>query len=687
MRMHRKFIYFLITIATLFSFQTLAQSVLKDSLDKVVQFNKLDSPTVKAALALGKIFRNEQDSAKSADYYFKALDLAKKSNFNRGITLSYVELGYLFELTQDMPKAETYYIKALQSAKKYQHFKELALAYSYMFFIYSAKSEFNNAVIYADSALNIYIRLNRKIDIANQYNNIGLMLFKQNKNKEAILNYQKALSIYEELGKTAESNKIGALNNIGLIFEALKNYDTAIKYFNSVRKTAIANGYAKQLNEVNNNLGSSYFYLKQYKKSYQYYYENLASSKASKDPVKYGIALSNLGNVTTELKLYKRAEEYFKQAILEFQKVNNFQGIGEAYVTYAKLLGLDERLSEANDLLQKALVISVKYNLPVLKQNVYESLAEINKLQKNYNQAYLMQDSAFKLKDENFNIETNKQIADLEIKYETSEKEKQIALNKTAIALGNMQLQKKNNWLLLSSFSILFLIVGTGLVVRNGKLKQKKLKSEAAYQLKLATAETTNQIQEEKLRISRELHDNIGSQLTFISNSIESFEAENGAAIKLNEAQTITKNTIRELRRTVWLINQPEFSLEEFVIKLRDYVRPYETGKPIINIISDEAPDCILKPITATNLFRIIQEGVNNSLKYADASLLEVTLNHQSNKLNVQISDNGKGFDLDKNSEGYGLKNIKARVETLKGECFYSSKLTEGTQINLILPL
>ena len=51
------------------------------------------------------------------------------------------------------------------------------------------------------------------------------------------------------------------------------------------------------------------------------------------------------------------------------------------------------------------------------------------------------------------------------------------------------------------------------------------------------------------------------------------------------------------------------------------------------------------------------------------------------------ITDNGKGFDLDKNSEGYGLKNIKARVETLKGECFFRTKPSEGTQINLILPL
>lgn len=685
--MNRKFTYLIILVAIAFNLPTFAQSNLKDSLIKAVQINKLDSPTVKAALNLGKMFRDEQDSTKSADYSFMALDLAKKVNFERGITLAYIEIGYLSELTQDMPKAQKYYGYGIQSAKKYQHLKELALAYSYVFYIYSARSEFSNAINYADSALTIYTKLRRKIDMANQYNNIGLLLFKQNKNKEAIINYQKALTLYEELGKSAEPNKIGALNNVGLVFEALKNYDTAIKYYNNVRSIAIANGYTKQLSEVNNNLGNSYYYLKQYKKSYQYYFENLAPSKKSNDPVVYGIALSNMGNVLTKLKDYAKGELYYKQSLIEYKKVNNQQGIGQTYLNYAELLRLTKRLNEANDLLQKALQIGEKYNLPVLRQSAYESLAEINKLQKNYDIAYLMQDSALQLKDANFNLETNKQIANLEVKYKTAEKEKQIAQNKSAIALGNIELQKKNNWLLLSGFSILFLVTGTGLVVRNSKLKQKKLKSEAAYQLKLATVETTNQIQEEKLRISRELHDNIGSQLTFISNSIESFEAENGTAVKLNEAQTITKNTIRELRRTVWLINQPEFSLEEFVIKLRDYVKPFETGKPIINIIAADSPDCILKPITATNLFRIIQEGVNNSLKYAEASLLEVTLTHQNNQLNVLITDNGKGFDMDKNSEGYGLKNIKARVETLKGECSFQTKPTEGTKISINLPI
>lgn len=676
------FLFFLFNVTGLF-----AQTAIKDSLLRITKANKLDSPTVSAYLNLGKIYRVEQDSALSADSYFKGLSLAKKIDFKRGIALANIELGYLYELTEDLPKAKVFYNTAIAYAKKHQIRKELALAYSYMYYIYSFRSDFVMAKPYADSAYVIYKQLGRKLDMANQLNNIGINYWKQNKNVEAIKYYQQCLAIYDELGSSADEKRANAYNNIGLVFEALKSHDQAIAYFNKAIPLAKKIGVNKPLADAYNDLGNVYLNTKKYDKALYYYQLSLPLAKKTDQALAIGIAHANLSVTLINLKRYVEAEKFMLLSTKEYNSIQNKEGIASNLINYAQLLAETNRLNEAELSLKKAMEIAVKNKFDILKQNIFESMAEVSKLKGELTDAYVKQDSAYQLQTKNYNINTNKEIANLEVKYKTAEKEREILKNKTDLLIAGSQLQKRNSWLIITSLVVFLLVFGVFFVIRNAKLKQQKLQEESVYKISIAQAETKNQVQEEKLRISRELHDNIGAQLSFINGSIQSLAAADLANEKLQQTQLITQNTIKELRSTVWLINQQEFGLEEFVVKLREYLKPYYGSKPNIKITNLTQQDFVLEPIIATHLFRVVQEAINNAKKYADATEVSIDFSNTDHLLQLKIEDDGSGFDLSKTSQGYGLKNMASRIKTIDGTYQLNSAVGSGTKIKIEIPI
>lgn len=677
-----------ILVALLFAKSNLlAQNPRIDSILKVVKANRLDSGLVSAHLNLGSWYKGQQDSAQSADNYFKALNLSTKIDFKRGTMVSLTELGYLFEVTQDLPKAASYYRQAIQFGKANNLKKQLALAYSYMYFIYSAKSDYQSAILYADSAYTIFSQLGRKLDMANQLNNIGVQNWKLNKNLEAVKYFQKTLNIYDELGEATEAKKLNTYINMGLVFEDLKNHDQAIKYFTKVIPLAKKYQLPKSLRDAYNDLGNVYLNTKQYQKALLYYKLSLPLALQSDQAQARGISYGNIATALINLKRYNEAEKNIKLSDKEYNSIGNKEGLASNLVNYAQLLAETKKLNEADLVLKKAMEIAKQHNFTDIKQSIFESMAEVSKLKGEFTDAYMKQDSAYQLQSKNYSAESNKQIANLEVKYRTAEKEREILRNRTQLLLAGAKIEKRNYWLVIASISVLVLAFGTFLIYRNSVLKQQKLREEAVYKVSIAQEQTKNKIQEEKLRISRELHDNIGAQLSFINGAIQSLAALDGENHQLQQTQKVTQNTIKELRSTVWLINQQQFGLEEFTIKLREYLKPYYGSKPQIDIENLNDKDYLLEPVVATNLFRIIQELVNNAVKYAQANILEVKIAAEQSTLSVCVKDDGIGYDIDSKAEGYGLKNIQSRAEIINATYKVETALGKGTKIYLSIPI
>ena len=201
---------------------------------------------------------------------------------------------------------------------------------------------------------------------------------------------------------------------------------------------------------------------------------------------------------------------------------------------------------------------------------------------------------------------------------------------------------------------------------------------------------------EQRLKISRDLHDNIGAQLTFIISSIENlpygFNITNEKLKgKLQHISTFTKGTIYELRDTIWAMNKSKISLEDLQSRISNFVEKANMHSHDVDFTFnvDEAisKDTEFSSIKGMNIYRIIQEATNNAFKYAEANKVLVSILESNAGIVVSIKDDGKGFDLESIERGNGLSNMKKRSDEIGADFKIESKLDSGTDITLSIAL
>ena len=239
-------------------------------------------------------------------------------------------------------------------------------------------------------------------------------------------------------------------------------------------------------------------------------------------------------------------------------------------------------------------------------------------------------------------------------------------------------------------FSILAVLLTLLLVVALVRFIERQ-----RYQKKMRAMEIKHRIQSERERISRDLHDNIGTQLSLINKSIKEVTQSSNIMHEelqqhLDLAQQGAVEVIDTLRETIWALNKPEITLEEFSDNLKRFVQKQLLfhNNTALKISEPEAELdrlTILNPTEALNLFRIAQEAISNALKYAQATKIEVLLQAPNGKTCILIADNGTGFDAQQVNRNfhYGLDNMKFRAAEINYELEIESKFGTGTRITL----
>lgn len=200
--------------------------------------------------------------------------------------------------------------------------------------------------------------------------------------------------------------------------------------------------------------------------------------------------------------------------------------------------------------------------------------------------------------------------------------------------------------------------------------------------------------EEERKRVSRELHDGIGQSLYSILITLYTARKENSPEQKdaiLETAQKITENAMKETKEIAYSLRPSSLDDLGFVPTLRSYLEYY---KKIHHIpIKFEITGNVerLSPEIETALYRICQEALLNSAKYANPSLIEVSIHIKKNDVFLTIKDSGNGFLVDdyfnnKGKKGIGLYSIKERAEGLGGSANIHSELNVGTTITIHIP-
>ncbi|GAB5409926.1 MAG: hypothetical protein BalsKO_22910 [Balneolaceae bacterium] len=230
-----------------------------------------------------------------------------------------------------------------------------------------------------------------------------------------------------------------------------------------------------------------------------------------------------------------------------------------------------------------------------------------------------------------------------------------------------------------------FIGIGAGGVQIRSNMKLRSLNRELQTQQKL---------QDERERISRELHDNVGSQITNLITGIEisnlhiEKEQHQKAHSLLKNLDADARGAMTDLRETIWLLDKEEVEFGIFLDHLKGYLERQKHYLKEMNVNLDSEIDLqkILNPTQSLNLTRIIQEVLNNARKYSEADLFTISFKQTNEKLTVHLSDNGVGIELDSNTyTGNGLKNIQERAKEMGGTISIKTAKGMGTSITVTI--
>jgi signal transduction histidine kinase len=483
---------------------------------------------------------------------------------------------------------------------------------------------------------------------------------------EAAQNWEQAAYILNDMGvfhgKQGDREKSG------------KTYERALAY---ARRAGSQEQEANSLN----NLGQHYDQLDKLDTALVLYEASAVIKRKMKDYFALAYNLDNIGGVLARMKRYDEAERYLLEALVYRRRYNDRNALAINLNNLGELFAMEGENHTAQRYFKEALAETIAIDYKDLRRYIYEQLSQLSEKEGDHRRALAYTRQSMALKDSIYNQQRSEQMLTLEKKFETEKKERELAETRQAVAEASLKVQERNNTILLLGSGI-FLMGAVGVLgYRQATLKQQRIQHEAALKEQLARAEAQNALQQERLRISRELHDNIGAQLTLINSSMDRAQ---GAAPnpRLEEVKKLTLSTIRELRKTVWLINRQSVSLDEFVIKFREFAKPVQEAFVKFTVTMEGDGTQELPSAIATAIFRVLQEAVNNSVKHSGATELRVSLENAGGNLTITVADNGKGFAAGTVGGGFGLANMEERVRGLGGELAVQAAPGQGTRIS-----
>jgi len=510
-------------------------------------------------------------------------------------------------------------------------------------------------------------------------------------NPKAFEYFYKALNIYEE-----NNNRFGiadANSNIAQIHIQKGDIDVAKEHLHIALKTLEEDKTNGFYLTTSHSLANVYGMNGEYEKALALDVEGIRIADNIGSEKFKVMFMDNKANCFMYTSQLDSAQYYFNECLKLDLMVGNKKQIADSYSNLGYLASLKKDFPTAEKLLFRSIDIlkTIKYkpNLP----KSYNLLVGVFEQQKKFEKALEIQ-KEFQ-KEYKLMIDEKKEasLAEFRIIHETQQKERELAENRFKLLQKEVESKRKSATIIILSVLVLFVIIVGYLIYRQQRLKVNQQKQEFQLKSAISQIETQNKLQEQRLNISRDLHDNIGAQLTFIISSVDNvkygFDIKNSPlGNKLDNISDFTQDTIIELRDTIWAMNNNQITFEDLRVRILNFIEKAKLVKENIQFkfsIEETLQDTILTSVQGINIYRTIQEALNNTIKYAEASEIIIEAQLRDNSIKISIDDNGKGFDRETIQMGNGLQNMQKRIEDIGGKFKIESKTKEGTSITILI--
>lgn len=543
----------------------------------------------------------------------------------------------------------------------------------------------DSSFLFYTKSENIYFQINDYDGYSTIMLKKGLIQFNANDNLGADLSFSKSLGALKKINDSKKEYLL--LIQLGLNANQLKEYYKAINYFNQALTIAIDNNYLDNFQEsvCLSNIGLVYQNLKYHKRAISFFNKSLNVNNLKQDfPEAYSNITDNLAYSKLQINELNGLPNLFFESLNIRKKLNDNSAIIITYIhlsEYFKETGKNnEALKYANLALETAK--NSKNPIDLLFSLKQASLVD-NKNAAKYSEDYLRITDSIQLEERN-----------------SKDRFARIQLGTQEIIEQNDVLANRNRNLLYG-FVITFILVGLLFTVRAQRARTRELlfkqaqqkANEEIFNLMISQQSIIDESRyKEKKRLAQDLHDGVLGRMFGLRLNLDSLNSSNDPDAPqkrtelLNELKTIEQD-IREIshdlnREKLVLIN----NFVSIVHNLLEEQKSSHEAEVTYNIDTSINWDKVGNAIKI-NMYRILQEGLQNINKYAGAKNIKVEISGDSENVFLKIQDDGIGFDVNKKSKGIGMQNMISRTNDCKGIIDISSKKGNGTSIEITIPI
>ena len=601
------------------------------------------------------------------------------------LAASYNELTWQYR-TIDRKKAISYGQKAIELSHRINYLKGEAQAYNDLGILYMDAQDFEAALSSYTKAIPIRRQLNDQKGLAAVYLKMGIVYQKWGKFDKALGHGQQSLQLYEALKD--DFGTATALNNIGITNHNIGHEDVALDYYKRSLEIRLRikdqNGIAMSYL----NMGNAWFNKGDLAKGKMYFEDADSIGKIAKAFETISTATHNLAGIYEKTGPYDKGLSLVEEAFTIRQKMGDMKGMASSLSVWGGLFIRTKNYPKAEEKLLQALQVAdtLQSCLPE-KVQIYSNLNKLYEATGDYKKASEMGRMVLQCKDSIYTTDMNKRFSEMETKYQTAVKEQQIQQQKFELS--------KKNYILAGVCGVLLLCILLGFsYYKRFRLKQERqLQAEIIHQQDIASKGIIEAEERERKRIAGDLHDGIGQlfsavkmNLSAISGSIK-FEDQQTAE-SYDKTLAMVDESCKEVRSISHQMMPNTLLKYGLASAVRDFISKIDTRQLKVHLEISGLNER-LDSNTETVLYRVLQETVNNVIKHAGASQLDIQLNKEEDGVTATIEDNGHGFDMTtiEQREGIGLKNIRTRIEYLKGHVEFDSTPGRGTVVSVWVPV
>jgi two-component system NarL family sensor kinase len=592
----------------------------------------------------------------------------------------------------DPPAAQKMGDQALGISQKTNYYKGMADVYYFKVAQSNYKGDFEGMRVNAEKCLEIAQKHNLPVNEASAYNGLGIYYWQTGNFPEAIKNHLASLKIRERLND--EKGIAASAGNLGLVYLDNEKFNEAEKYATLGLQMGkkIQNPYI-QINCMHT-LANLYSAHKQYDKALKIDLEALPICEATGNQRGTSLIYSNMAHCYEAQQQYDKALTYqFK--VLETDKFfGDPKQMSDTYLNIGEIYKDKAQYAEALSWLKKSLPLAQQTKYKQGEKNVWRVLSIVYEKMGNYKESLAAYQKYQDLNASVINEKNDKEIASLQTQYETEKKEQRISILNKENTIQKLSISSRNKTIgIIVGLFVLSLVMG-GLFYNRHQLKQKALMQEQMLkQQDVLTKAVVDAEENERKRIAGDLHDGVGQLFSAVKMNLGGLFDR--ITMEREEDRFLAENTLALVEesckevRTISHQMMPNMLLRSGIASdLKSFIEKIDADSLKVSLEASGFKNK-LESTVETMLYRIIQESINNVIKHAKATHLNITLNRTAAGISTIIKDNGVGFDSSKaeNFTGIGLKNIQTRIAYLKGTIGYTSAPGQGTEVDIFVPV